>query len=117
MNKSRGDLTIAPVATVHRMNALRLLAFAAVVGVAQPVVAHTVNECTDSQGRKVMTDRPCENPETERNREQTRKVKGVGVEQVHAQDIFQARTKTRNSGKPIATDAAGNDGQPQDQGR
>jgi len=95
----------------------QLLVCGALAAVLQPVLAHQVNECIDGQGRKVMTDRPCENPATERDRDQQRRAKGVGVEQVRAPDIFETRTKLGNNGKPLETDSSGDAGKSQGRGR
>ncbi|MEJ8859951.1 hypothetical protein WKW79_35760 [Variovorax robiniae] len=100
------------------MNFLRLLACTAVVGAVQPVIAHPINACIDGQGRKVMTDRPCENPAVEHERDKQRKVRGVGVEQVRAPDVFETRTKIGDNGKPVSTHSSGDAGKPQkSQGR
>ncbi|WP_213959930.1 DUF4124 domain-containing protein [Variovorax sp. dw_954] len=95
------------------MKILQLLACGAVVVAVQPVMAHQVNACIDAQGRKVMTDRPCENPAVEHERDKQRKVRGVGVEQVRAPDIFETRTKIDNNGKPISTDSSDDAGKSQ----
>ena len=99
------------------MKILQLLACATVVGAVQPIMAHQVNACIDAQGRKVMTDRPCENPAVEHERDKQRKVRGVGVEQVRAPDIFETRTKIGNNGKPVSTGSSGDAGKSQSQGR
>jgi len=95
------------------MNNLQRIVCALAVGMAQSVLAHQVNECVDAGGRKVMTDRPCENPATERKREQDRKVRGVGAEQVQAVDIFSTRTKLRNNGKPVSAKPSQGESRPQ----
>jgi len=98
------------------MNAFGLLAAGCIAAltVVYPASADQVNQCRESNGRRVMTDRPCGDPSAERNRD--RRAPQIVVEQIEAEDIFSARSKIREEGLPVSPESRIGSGMPPNQG-
>lgn len=87
------------------MNTLKLLSLGIALGMSIPLAAaEEINNCRDAKGRTILTDRPCNIARVDRPTSQTNV--GSPIDQVEAKDIFLARKKILNEGKPMPPETA-----------